>query len=240
MPKGKHPLVTCTECGQIRGHAARGLCTTCYQNWRRHTRPTIITCTDCGEQKPLQARNRCNRCYQRAKLRGLPPVQIWTPPVTPPVGPPTFGDPRLPDRFWSKIRVTDGGCWEWTGSVVEKGYGHFRISRTLTRQAHLLAYEVLVGPIPDGLVADHLCHTTDPTCYDGDSCRHRRCANPTMLEFVTFEENTRRAHWPRQTQCSRGHLYVAYTTQGWGRCRICENTNERARRKAKREARKSA
>lgn len=239
MSKGKHPLVICTGCERLRPHTARGLCTACYSRWRRDTRPTVITCLDCHEETALQARGRCNRCYQRALVRGLPPIEIWTPPTTPPVGPPTFGDPRLPERFWSKLRITEEGCWEWTAAVFEGGYGQFRVSRDLTRQVHLLTYEILVGPIPEGLVADHLCHTNDPTCYDGLECRHRRCANPTMLEFVTPEENSRRAHWPRQSHCSRGHRYVAFTKHGWGRCRICENANARARGRARRAARKA-
>lgn len=26
-----------------------------------------------------------------------------------------LGDPRMPDRFWRKIRV-EGSCWAWTAS----------------------------------------------------------------------------------------------------------------------------
>ena len=46
---------------------------------------------------------------------------------------------------------------------------------------HRVAYEELVGPIPDGLVLDHLC-------------RNRRCCNPEHLEPVTDGENTRRGN----------------------------------------------
>jgi hypothetical protein len=50
-------------------------------------------------------------------------------------------------------------------------------------RAHRFAYELLVGPIPEGLVIDHLC-------------RNRRCVNPAHLEPVTAEENWRRGDAP--------------------------------------------
>jgi hypothetical protein len=44
---------------------------------------------------------------------------------------------------------------------------------------HRDVYEQLVGPIPEGLVLDHLC-------------RNRSCCNPAHLEPVTTAENVRR------------------------------------------------
>ena len=106
---------------------------------------------------------------------------------------PTFGDPRLPLRFWAKVRIGSipahrpdlGPCWEWTGARNNDGYGEFVVgSRTdgnnrLVR-AHRLAYETLIGPIPDGLESDHLC-------------RSRSCVNPGHLEPVTHRLNLRRS-----------------------------------------------
>jgi len=98
---------------------------------------------------------------------------------------PTFGDDRLPPRFWAKIRVLEDGCWEWMGSRIKGGYGHFGVgsrtdgSRKLVL-AHRLCYETLIGPIPDGLESDHLC-------------RNRACVNPTHIEPVTRSENLRRS-----------------------------------------------
>ena len=105
---------------------------------------------------------------------------------------PVFGDPRLPARFWAKVRLGPipvhrpelGPCWEWTGAHHNKGYGYFTVgSRTEgNRQqvyAHRFAYEALIAPIPDGLESDHLC-------------RNHPCIRPTHIEPVTRTLNSQR------------------------------------------------
>lgn len=81
--------------------------------------------------------------------------------------------------FWSKVQQANGDeCWEWLGSKDTTGYG--RVSRDgVTRPAHRVAYEYLVGPIPGGLYIDHLC-------------LNKGCVNPTHMEPVTHAENIRR------------------------------------------------
>lgn len=70
------------------------------------------------------------------------------------------------------------GCWLWTGSR-RGGYGRAKLAGIGSIDAHRLSYEHHVGPIPDGLVIDHLC-------------RNRSCINPAHLEPVTTKENIRR------------------------------------------------
>lgn len=88
-------------------------------------------------------------------------------------------DARALAAILGKARETPGsGCWIWTGSKGEDGYGSVRYRRRVWR-AHRAAYTILVGPIPAGLELDHLC-------------RVRACVNPAHLEPVTGEENIRR------------------------------------------------
>jgi len=86
------------------------------------------------------------------------------------------------NRFYSYIPWTQVPnqvtCWEWPGSKDGKGYGSFRLHRKVI-MAHRCAYELWVGPIPQGLVIDHLCRNTS-------------CVNPAHLEPVTIYENCRR------------------------------------------------
>ena len=80
-------------------------------------------------------------------------------------------------RFWAKVDKTDG-CWLWTATKI-KGYGSFQLSTTPRRQhayAHRLAYEWLVGPIPQGMVIDHICHNP-------------ACVNPDHLRATTHKQN---------------------------------------------------
>jgi len=101
------------------------------------------------------------------------------------------------ERFWAKVMPT-GFCWEWTGGKNAQGYGNFNANRT-THRAHRVAYELMVGPIPAGLVIDHLC-------------RNPSCVNPDHLEPVTPRENTMRGRAPKLLRqlatkefCKRGH-----------------------------------
>ena len=129
---------------------------------------------------------------------------------------------RLPAFF-----VDSRGCWIWTRRT-NYGYAegqiggkHFRIAR--------LHWETFNGPIPAGLVIDHLC-------------RVRSCVNPAHLEVVTEQVNILRgvsgsAINAKKTHCPKGHLYDLFTFYGGRRqrfCRTCRNQSDLNRRARKR------
>ena len=139
---------------------------------------------------------------------------------------PLFGDPRLPTRFWLKVRIQENGCWKWMGGRSTNGYGQFSVNLRHV-QAHRWAYEQLVGPFPPGLESDHLC-------------RNRACVNTAHLEPVTHVENLRRGSggkgigwWHRaKTQCLRGHPFNKANTYfrltGGRACRPCQRMHTAA------------
>lgn len=111
-----------------------------------------------------------------------------------------------------------GPCWLWQGKVSAGGYGEAGSKFNGTIMAHRIMYEWVVGPIPEGLVIDHLC-------------RVRLCVNPAHLEAVTEKENILRGTGPtairaRKTHCKYGHPLAGanvyrYKNSPYRQCGIC-------------------
>ena len=120
------------------------------------------------------------------------------------------------ERFWSHVSRGDD-CWMWQGHIDRvTGYGHFCIGYRPTRApvpAHRVAYELAIGPIPEGLQIDHVC-------------RVRACVRPDHLEAVTAAENIQRAK-SLLTSCPRGHLYDYVCPNGARGCLTCRHETSR-------------
>lgn len=115
----------------------------------------------------------------------------------------------------------DTPCWIHAGRPGVNGYGYVSLDGK-KRLIHIVVYNLLVGPVPDGLELDHLC-------------RVPLCANPSHLEPVTHRENILRgigiaAIHARKTHCIRGHEFTPDNTTvvgGGRRCRKCHNIRRR-------------
>jgi hypothetical protein len=131
---------------------------------------------------------------------------------------------NVTERFWAKVDKS-GDCWQWTAALNSAGYGKFSVGSKQQLLAHRYAYELMVGPIPEGLELDHLC-------------RVRRCVNPAHLEPVTTRENVMRGY-ARKTHCVHGHEYTPENTRLVHRanrpgpfrlCLACRRQRDRATR----------
>lgn len=145
----------------------------------------------------------------------------------------------LTERLFSRVGNMGGeGCWTWEGSFLRGGYGRVG-SGGKTKLAHRVAYELLEGPIPEGLTLDHLC-------------RKRACVRPSHLEPVTNRTNSLRGVGPTavnaaKESCGKGHPFCAGST-GIGitrgfrfrRCLPCHAEQERRRKAARRSAHQPA
>lgn len=129
--------------------------------------------------------------------------------------------------------VFGSGCWEWPNYKIPTGYGRL-MWRGSVQQAHRVAYELFVGPIPEG---HHVHH----------ACGNRGCVNPEHLETMAqSDHSTIHASEHRLRvggTCKNGHdlddatLVVRSDSNGRERLRCieCERAAWR-RRDAKRRA----
>lgn len=127
------------------------------------------------------------------------------------------------DRILGNIRVDENGCWRWQRYKHVAGYGWMWVGNGKCDFVHRAAYQIWKGPIPDGLVIDHLCRVRD-------------CCNPDHLEVVTYSENTMRGDTvpvrrKNATHCDRNHRYTPETTHisasGNRRCKICRRASQK-------------
>jgi hypothetical protein len=143
------------------------------------------------------------------------------------------------ERFWRRVEKTDS-CWLWRGGQGvsrSQRYGVYKTPDGKRRGAHVIAYELTIGPVPPGKHLDHLCKTT-------------LCVNPAHLEPVTPAENNRRsdsltAANLTKTHCPQGHPYDEANTYRDGKgsrcCRECRNeASRRAYRRADKAARNAS
>lgn len=108
----------------------------------------------------------------------------------------------MAERFWPKVHKTET-CWLWTGYKTDKGYGAIETGWKSTKrrhQAHRVAYELIVGPIPDGQVKDsnRLYARRCPVCLR-DQARKKYWKNPELYR-MRKKKALRPAAKPQETQ----------------------------------------
>lgn len=131
--------------------------------------------------------------------------------------------PSVIERFSSKYKVNNAGCWVWNAGKTDDGYGQFGVKPYWNVRAHRWSYLYYRGRIPEDKQLDHLC-------------RNRICVNPYHLEIVTAKENVRRGlsvtnKLRMQADCKRGHPLsgenLRMTSTGNRACKICGNMLQR-------------
>lgn len=101
----------------------------------------------------------------------------------------------LAERFWNKVQKGPG-CWEWTGSVNNHGYGKIGRPGGNPRLAHRVSWELAYGPIPPGLWVMHRCDNS-------------RCVRPSHFRLGTQSDNMKDCYAKGRGGCQKDPSIIA-------------------------------
>lgn len=118
-------------------------------------------------------------------------------------------------------------CIESKKNITTNGYSRLRFGNKRI-QAHRWVWELMNGPIPKGMVVDHMCS-------------NRRCIALDHLRLVTQQENIMAGlhSIDNRSYCNQGHQFegnIMVRKNGKRECAECNRVRARAvyaRKKAK-------
>ena len=97
--------------------------------------------------------------------------------------------PSVAERFWSRVDKSGGpdACWPWTAGANYYGYGALWVGGRMV-PAHRVAYELTIGPIPEGQEVLHRCD--NPVC-----CNSGHHFLGTQLDNMVDRDIKGRTRW---------------------------------------------
>jgi len=127
-------------------------------------------------------------------------------------------------------------CIRWHLYIRPNGYGQANFNNR-HMNAHRWVWIQSNGPIPKGMVLDHICHNEAAAkgeCSGGWECKHRACVNLKHLRLITQQENVMAGlhNIDNRSHCNQGHPFIKENimVRKNGRRECAECNRERARR----------
>ena len=148
-----------------------------------------MKCSIASCDLPTLTRGWCEKHYRRFLKHGSPDDR--------PLRERRFRDPE--EAFAARTEQR-GACLQWIGSLDNKGYGSL-VRNGKSMKAHRYAWERANGPIPEGMVIDHLCF-------------NRGCVNADHLRLATHTQNRRSMSGP-SSRSTTGVLGVYRNNNGY-------------------------
>jgi hypothetical protein len=128
-------------------------------------------------------------------------------------------------------------CIKWNLYIHENGYGQANLPKGKHMNAHKFIWIQANGPVPNGMVVDHICHTDAverKECSGGWNCEHRSCVNLKHLRLITQQENVMAGlhNIDNRSNCNQGHPFIKENimVRKNGRRECAECNRERSRR----------
>lgn len=113
--------------------------------------------------------------------------------------------PRTPEELWEELlkrrKITDSGCWEYTGQKNYMGYGKIKWMG-ITTGVHRAAAAIKMGfPLKGREI--QICHNCDnPACFNPD---HLYDGTTSTNQLDSILRGTH--FYSRKTHCPNGHPY---------------------------------
>lgn len=139
--------------------------------------------------------------------------------------------PLIMERLKGRRRITDSGCWEYTGYALPNGYAEICF-RNKNQRVTRLVYTIEKGPIPPGMDILHSCDNT--ICFNPEHLSAGSDKQNIAESIARGRRSTARKPYGKghpkpehRTHCIHGHPFDAENTyrtpDGRRQCRACHH-----------------